>query len=262
MQTNNTLYEKKHHYMFILKELTILKNQTEHEVLEEGLPKVYSQEIKDLYTRVIVGLLEEGVKYQYVKDSSDSKKDIISMKIDGNTYECRNIDVREILEDRYEEIMHKNYQGPSLREINKLRSNNQQQPANDVKNLLLGIKDAIHENNENNNSEKKEPEKLNYTPPKVYIPDSEPLYNTEHKSSKWKINVIHILRIIAIIAALIIGFYAANTNPTIKGFIETTTNKVKVRIENYINSDNDNSSGNSENNEDIENYKIGTLEAD
>ena len=48
--------------MFILKELTILKNQTEHEVLEEGLPKVYSQEMKEEVEAKAAKLDEIGYK--------------------------------------------------------------------------------------------------------------------------------------------------------------------------------------------------------
>lgn len=179
-QTNNTIYDRKHRYMFILRDLTALKNQISYEVLNDGLSKARAIEIQDIYTRIIVSLIEEGVTYEYIDNATNPKDDVIRLHIDGSIYECRNIDIREVLEDRYEEVMSERYKGPSFSKIQKDKRknaavndtlNSMQNKSNitendnkdtnvnasDVTNLLLGIKDAInesskHTNAENNNS--------------------------------------------------------------------------------------------------------------
>ena len=221
-QTNNVLYDKKHRYMLILKELNILRNQTDTEVLNEGLPKVYAQEIKDIYTRVIVGLLEEGVTYQYVKDSVDSKKDLIRLYIDGNVYNCRNMDVREILEDRYDEVMNAEYNGPTFRDINKSRKNNEDPTSKnnlqsgDVTNLLLGIKDAIHKSKENHNDDANNSENFknkvkadiereiiqSYMPPKVYLnaEDERKQHKSKNKFRKFIFSLVFTILFLGLVA--------------------------------------------------------------
>lgn len=167
-QTNNTIYDRKHRYMFILRDLTALKNQISYEVLNDGLSKARAIEIQDIYTRIIVSLIEEGVTYEYIDNATNPKDDVIRLHIDGSIYECRNIDIREVLEDRYEEVMSERYKGPSFSKIqkdkrknaaaddslnsmqnnSKINKNNDKSAnvnANDVTNLLLGIKDAINE---------------------------------------------------------------------------------------------------------------------
>lgn len=214
-QTNNILYDKKHRYMLILKELNILRTQTDTEVLNEGLPKVYAQEIKDIYTRIMVGLLEEGVTYQYVKNSVDSKKDLIKLYIDGNVYECRNIDVREILEDRYDEVMNAEYNGPSFMDIQKSRKKNEDSTAKgnlqsgDVTNLLLGIKDAINESKEVPTSSdiKQDIEReiiQNYIPPKVYL-SAEDEKNSHKKKNKFGKFIISLVITILFIGLILFG---------------------------------------------------------
>lgn len=47
-QTNNRIYNKKQRYMLALKEIVILKTQTENEVLNDGLDKVYATDRKSV----------------------------------------------------------------------------------------------------------------------------------------------------------------------------------------------------------------------
>ena len=231
-QTNNTLYEKKHHYMFILKELTILKNQVEHEVLNEGLPKIHAQEIQDMYNRTIVGLLEEGAVYQYIKDAKDPNKDIIKLNIDGSEYKCRNIDIREILEIRYDDVMKISYNGPTFKEIQKKKDKNKDlsvqntssQSSEDVKNLLLGIKDAINETNSIKDTENEKENnkddiiKETYIPPQVYLaPSDERLIKKNDKGKKIKSLIANLIMIIILILMCV---FAYNKIPGLKEAVE------------------------------------------
>lgn len=149
-QINNTIYEKKHHYMMILEEINILKNQIEDEVLNSGLKKSYSIDIQELYVRTIIGLIGEGVQYEYIKNNDDPVKDIIRLDIDGHRYECKNIDIKDVLDDRYKAVMKTPYEGPSLRKIIDIKKSNEV-PENvdnsDMKELINGLKEAITDSN-------------------------------------------------------------------------------------------------------------------
>lgn len=253
--TNNTLYEKKHHYMFVLKELTVLKNQTEYEVLNEGLPKARLKEVCDIYTRVIVELLEEDVPYEYVKDSSDSKKDVLKFYIDGNTYECKNIDVREILEDRYAEVMERKYTGPSFREIQKTRekngecnpvniSTNSSNTSDEVKELLTGIKDAIAEskndkrgNADDNNEEAQKiiNDMKALIPPKIYLsPDDEKNEEERNKSKKKKNRKSFVINIIIFVIIAGLGIFAIKQSAFLMARIDEGMRTVKSNISKTI----------------------------
>lgn len=119
MPTNNVLYEKKHRFMLILKEINILYNQADDEVINNEIPAFKAKQIKDMYNYTVIGLLEEGVQYQYIKDSKDSSKDIISVTIDGLNYRCKNTELYNILKNRYKDVMGIEYNGPKLKEIEK-----------------------------------------------------------------------------------------------------------------------------------------------
>lgn len=105
MQINNTLYEKKHHYMIILKELGVLKRQMENEALKGNVSKTRLNEIYEMYNYLFVGLLREGLHFQYIKDASDPRKDIIRLCVDNLNYDCNNYDIKRILKDEYTEIL-------------------------------------------------------------------------------------------------------------------------------------------------------------
>lgn len=106
MQINNTLYEKKHYYMIILKELGTLKQQMESEALSGTVSKARLDEIYEMYNILFVGLLREGLQYQYIKNATDYKKDIIRLSVDGVNYDCNNSDIFRILNDEYEYVLH------------------------------------------------------------------------------------------------------------------------------------------------------------
>ena len=121
-QINNVLYEKKHRYMLILKQINILYNQANDEVLNNEIPAFKAKQIKDMYNQTLIGLIEEGVEYQYIKNSSDSSKDIISITIDGLNYRCKNTDIKDILDNRYEDVMGISYTGPKRKKVEKNES--------------------------------------------------------------------------------------------------------------------------------------------
>lgn len=290
-QTNNSLYGKKHRYMLILKELNILKAQIDNEVLNDGLSKVRSQEIHDIYARVIVGLIEEGVIYQYVKDANDIKKDKIQLCIDGTIYECRNIDIREILKERYDIVMQKQYSGPSFKEIQNSREKNKDPElkngiltnseeniknedtikSNDVKNLLLGIKDALVTKNEqekNKEKEKKEKEKVTeYIPPKIYLNEQDEKKQNEKKVNK-KINRFNKLMrsFFVTIAFLGVVIFGVCQIPGVKDvlndgwqrFVQIITYNANANENSLINTDYENNNGDNKENNNEENNQTNT----
>lgn len=148
MATNNVLYEKKHRYMLILKEINVLYNQADDEVLNNKIPAFKAKQIKDMYNQTLIGLIEEGVEYQYIKDNRKSENDIISITVDGLNYRCKNTDIKELLDDRYEDIMGIPYKGPVIRK-NKDNENDYKIPDIPKDNPNIDIQSFI--------------------PPKVYI---------------------------------------------------------------------------------------------
>lgn len=176
MQTNNILYEKKHRYMLILKEINILYNQTNTEVLNNEIPAFKAKQIKDMYNQTLIGLIEEGVKYQYIKDSKNSAKDIISITIDGLNYRCKNTDLKDILGDRYKDVMGIEYKGPNRKNVEKNE--------NDYK-IPEMPKDVSNSNIQS------------FIPPKVYISPENDF------SKKKKTNIFSIIRQVFITAVVI-----------------------------------------------------------
>ena len=160
-QINNRVYMKKQRYMLALKEINIIKTQIEKEIINGELDKSYSEEITDIYNRLIISLLEEGVKYRYVKDAENASKDIIRIMIDGVNYECKNTDIKEILKDSYDKVMNFEYDGPSVKEIQESKKNIHQ----DVTEMLKDIKESIN----NGPKKKQEAPKIDYVPPKVVL---------------------------------------------------------------------------------------------
>lgn len=98
---NNTLFEKKHHYMFALKEIEILKRQMEREALDNELESSRLNEVHTIWNFIFVGLLREGLAYQVIKNATDAKKDMIRITIDGVNYECKILTLKEILKDEF-----------------------------------------------------------------------------------------------------------------------------------------------------------------
>ena len=102
---NNTLFEKKHHYMFIMKEIQILREQMETEALNDEISRSRLDEIRSIWNLVFVGLLREGLSYQYIKNANNPKKDMIRLTIDNINYDCYQVIVEAALKEEYEEVM-------------------------------------------------------------------------------------------------------------------------------------------------------------
>ena len=98
---NNTLFEKKHHYMFALKEIEILRKQMEREALDNEIEGSRLDEIHTIWNFIFVGLLREGLAYQFIKNATDSKKDMIRITIDGVNYECKILTLKDILKNEF-----------------------------------------------------------------------------------------------------------------------------------------------------------------
>lgn len=116
MQINNTLLEKKHHYMLIMREIQILKHQIEYEVLTEESPRNRLDEVYRIFNMTFIGLLREGLAYQYIKDANNTEKDIIRITIDNIDYECRVLVLKKLLGQEFYEVLKIN---PDIKEEKK-----------------------------------------------------------------------------------------------------------------------------------------------
>jgi hypothetical protein len=112
--TNNTIYQTKHYYAFMLKELKAVKNQTELEVKNGSVKQQKLNEVYETYQRVIVGLIREGIDFQYLKDENNPANSVVKIKVDDVEYECLNTAIRNILKDDYKEVMGFAYDGPKI----------------------------------------------------------------------------------------------------------------------------------------------------
>lgn len=243
MQTNNTIYEKKHHYMFILKELGVLKNQMEYETLNENLSKTRLQETYDMYNLLIVGLIREGIKFQYIKDSKDSKKDIIRLPIDGVNYDCLNTSIKAILKDEYDDIMGLSYMGPDIdtvipsvikketkKDVKQIESDLPEIPKEEViKDLKNTIKETIKEEVKKQEVKdvKKQIDPSFYTPSKQYAPSARA--KQIRKKNKFYSFLSKGFGLITLIVLVIIMLVLLN-NPTIKKSLKNTKETVSTFI--------------------------------
>ena len=147
-----------------------------------------------MYNQTLIGLIEEGLEYQYIKDNSNSANDIISITIDGINYRCKNTDIKELLNDRYQDVMGIEYRGPNLKK--------NVPDENDYK-----IPD-IPKNNPNIDIQ-------SFIPPKVYIsPDND--FTKEKKTSIFSIlkQVITTIILFAIIGGIILFIWGDNGRRT------------------------------------------------
>lgn len=120
---NNTLFENKHYYMLSLKEINVLKEKVQSEVLElspedlnsetyEGLSNQL-KEITRIWELMFIGLLREGLEFQYIENTNKKEKDLIRIVVDNINYECKATivleilkeDIRYVLKDLYEELI-------------------------------------------------------------------------------------------------------------------------------------------------------------
>ena len=105
MEINNEGFSIKHRFLLIMREVDIIRREFEYQYMNGEIDKVKIEEIHDVYNRVFIGLLREGLVYQYIKDSFDPKKDVVIITIDKVNYECRAITLKNILGDEYETVM-------------------------------------------------------------------------------------------------------------------------------------------------------------
>jgi len=101
---NNTLFERKHHYVTILKESELLKQQMNEEVLDGTISATRLDEINHICTLAFAGLLQEGLEFRYSRDTNISKESLI-MTIDHIDYRCKVNALRGILRDKLDDYL-------------------------------------------------------------------------------------------------------------------------------------------------------------
>ena len=102
---NNTLFEKKHHYMLAMREIEILKRQMEHEALNEEISKARLEETKSIWNYLFVGMLREGLGFQYIKNANNPAKDMVRITVDSVNYDCMASVLKNILKDEFYDIL-------------------------------------------------------------------------------------------------------------------------------------------------------------
>lgn len=105
MQINNTIFERKHHYMIALKEIDILRKQMEYEALNEEISKTRLQETYRIWNMIFIGLLREGLEYQYIKNAGNPEMDMIRLTIDNIDYNCKVTTLKGILKSDYNSVL-------------------------------------------------------------------------------------------------------------------------------------------------------------
>lgn len=105
MQINNTIFERKHHYMIALKEIDILRKQMEYEALNEEISKTRLQETYRIWNMIFIGLLREGLEYQYIKNAGNPEMDMVRLTIDNIDYNCKAATLKGILKSDYESVL-------------------------------------------------------------------------------------------------------------------------------------------------------------
>ena len=101
---NNTLFERKHHYVTILKESELLKQQMNEEMLDGAISASRLDEINYICNLAFAGLLQEGLEFRYSRDTNPSKEALI-MTIDHVDYRCRVTALRSILRDKLDDYL-------------------------------------------------------------------------------------------------------------------------------------------------------------
>jgi len=100
---NNTVFERKHHFMYILKEAETLKAQISEELIYGGIEASRLDEINSICNLAFAGLLQEGLAYRYERDTNPNK-DAFVITIDHTDYRCRTGALRNILKDKFPEF--------------------------------------------------------------------------------------------------------------------------------------------------------------
>lgn len=104
----NIILEKKHYYMQLLTNAESLKRMAEFEVLSDNTDSVLHgqlEEITSAWNYVFIGLLREGLVYDYLKNPENPEKDIIRLTIDNIQFDCPVTTIKSILKDEYDTII-------------------------------------------------------------------------------------------------------------------------------------------------------------
>lgn len=104
----NIILEKKHYYMQLLTNAESLKRMAEFEVLSDDTDSVLHgqlEEITSAWNYVFIGLLREGLVYDYLKNPENPEKDIIRLTIDNIQFDCPVTTIKSILKDEYDTII-------------------------------------------------------------------------------------------------------------------------------------------------------------
>lgn len=105
---DNVILENKHYYMQSLKNIETLRKKMEYEVLNNDIPQDRLKEILKVWNYLFIGLLREGLSYDYIKDAKNPQKDIIRLTIDNVHYDCPLQTVKAILQDDFSSIIRLN----------------------------------------------------------------------------------------------------------------------------------------------------------
>lgn len=105
MQVNHTVFEKKHHYMTIMKEIEKLRRQMEYEALNDSISKERLNELYNTRELIFAGLLREGLLYQYIQNASTPEEDKIRLTVDNVDYDCKVSSLKSILKNDFDFII-------------------------------------------------------------------------------------------------------------------------------------------------------------
>lgn len=229
---NNTVYEKKHYYALILKNIGILKNKIDEDVLNNELSKARSYEIVDLYNRTLLQFIEEGASFQLIKDATNSSNDKVQVIIDGVTYYCLTSDAKIILGPRYKDVLKEEYSGLSQDELNEAKTKKQPSLDNTNVQLLEETKSVL---NEIRDSQKQQSTQTSsQTQPKTMQQyrqsREEERYRLEQARKKKKKAKNTVKTIITLLIILFLGFLIKTTPSLNQAFKNTSYELKKVLL--------------------------------
>lgn len=102
----NTILEKKHYYMQILANADLLRKNAEVENAEDLLPAQQLDEVLGIWRYTFVGLLREGLIYDYIKNNNnDESKDIVRLTLDNVQFDCPVLALKAILKEDYDKLI-------------------------------------------------------------------------------------------------------------------------------------------------------------
>lgn len=102
---NNVILENKHYYMQVMQNIETLRKKIEYIVLNDDISQKQLKEIQKIWNYTFVGLLREGLAYDYIKNANNPEKDFLRLTIDNIHYDCSLKTVKQILQDDFDEII-------------------------------------------------------------------------------------------------------------------------------------------------------------